>query len=83
MLKHIVNKERRIEFCQEGLRWFDIKRLGLEVKHGDNILTANDSRKVIPIPYIANKALGIQVPADNSNGNGGRFKFDKTEKLTE
>ena len=58
VFKRIMLDERRREFCEEGLRWFDIKRLGIEVEHvnlaGEKyVLKANDSRKVIQIPVSA------------------------------
>ncbi|KAA6324386.1 hypothetical protein EZS27_026283, partial [termite gut metagenome] len=65
MLKCIVDW-RRIEFMQEGLRWFDIKRFHLEVVHtfpytgGDPItLTADDPRRALQIPMEA-QAYGIE-----------------------
>ncbi|MGZ2369890.1 RagB/SusD family nutrient uptake outer membrane protein [Ancylomarina sp. YFZ004] len=58
LLYVVFADERRREFAEEGLRWFDIKRLKLEVAHtnlaGDKkILTADDARKVIQIPQAA------------------------------
>ncbi len=54
---------RRIETMFEGMRWFDIKRYGITVRHAyrgpmeDQIhhdsLTWNDPRRVIQIPYNA------------------------------
>ena len=46
---------RRIETIHEGLRWFDIKRYGIEVTHNisgssDDILTVDDPRRAIQIP---------------------------------
>ncbi|MBR1564963.1 MAG: RagB/SusD family nutrient uptake outer membrane protein [Paludibacteraceae bacterium] len=46
---------RRIETIHEGLRWFDIKRYGIEVRHKQGlnpemILTWNDPRRAIQIP---------------------------------
>lgn len=46
---------RRIETIFEGLRWFDIKRYGLEVTHyiggsEKDVLKWNDQRKAIQIP---------------------------------
>lgn len=63
MIKFIA-EERRKEFLYEGLRWFDIKRLELEINHvisTDNngeileevTLTGNDLRKAEQIPTAA------------------------------
>lgn len=52
---------RRIEFMQMGMRWFDVKRYGIEisrrtmttglaVKSVDDVLTLNDERRAIQIP---------------------------------
>lgn len=47
---------KRVEFVQEGLRWLDIKRWGIEVEHaigvdGDSdILTNDDLRRAIQLP---------------------------------
>ncbi|MDD7888204.1 RagB/SusD family nutrient uptake outer membrane protein [Flavivirga sp. 57AJ16] len=50
--------ERRKEFLAEGLRWFDIKRLSIEVRHvdvnGDEfVLGEEDLRKAVQIPETA------------------------------
>ena len=54
---------RRIETMFEGLRWFDIKRYGITVKHvyrgpqdydaTCDVLEWNDPRRVVQIPYNA------------------------------
>jgi starch-binding outer membrane protein, SusD/RagB family len=51
--------ERRREFINEGLRWYDVKRLGLTVEHrlsrgeaSASVLKANDLRKAIQIPRM-------------------------------
>lgn len=55
MLKCITDMRRK-EFCQEGMRWFDIKRFHLSVTHnvyGSNekkVLTGDDPRRVLQIP---------------------------------
>jgi len=45
---------RRVEFVQEGLRWFDNKRLGMKVIHMDDLtpmeLTKNDPRRELQLP---------------------------------
>ena len=58
MLKCITDLRRK-EFCQEGMRWFDVKRFHIPVTH--NIygssekmeLTADDARRVLQIPQSA------------------------------
>ncbi|OEK08987.1 hypothetical protein A8C32_13905 [Flavivirga aquatica] len=50
--------ERRKEFLHEGLRWFDVKRLGIEVTHVDVngnefVLGSEDLRKAIQLPEKA------------------------------
>ncbi|WP_143305912.1 RagB/SusD family nutrient uptake outer membrane protein [Chitinophaga vietnamensis] len=54
---------KRVEFLQEGLRWFDILRYKLPVTHIDNngaviTLSANDPRRVVQIPQSA-QAAGV------------------------
>ncbi len=54
----LLLKEKRKEFFQEGMRWFDIKRHQLAVVHKtaekkDIVLKADDLRKVLQIPSIA------------------------------
>ncbi len=67
--------ERRKEFLYEGLRWFDIKRLELEIYHvirsdsdgnviEDVTLTENDSRKAVQIP-ASPLANGIEANPRN------------------
>ncbi|GAA4234316.1 RagB/SusD family nutrient uptake outer membrane protein [Postechiella marina] len=58
--------ERRKEFLAEGLRWFDVKRLGIEITHidvnGDEfVLEEEDLRKAIQIP---SKALANGIEAN-------------------
>lgn len=66
-----ITAERRKEFLYEGLRWFDIKRLELEVHHviktdtnggvlEEVTLTGNDLRKAEQIPASA-IANGIEA----------------------
>lgn len=46
---------RRIETLHEGLRWYDIKRYGIEIAHNrdgleDDVLLKDDPRRAIQIP---------------------------------
>jgi starch-binding outer membrane protein, SusD/RagB family len=64
-LLQFVLHEREREFMHEGLRWFDLKRHNLEVKHdladGTIItLAPDDKRKVIQIPQTAIDVGGLQ-----------------------
>ncbi len=58
--------ERRKEFIAQGLRWFDIKRLGLPVDHvladGNSVieLEEDDLRKVLQIPTSAIDVGGLK-----------------------
>lgn len=58
MLKYITDIRRK-EFCQEGMRWFDVKRFYIPVVHnnydteGQIVLGKNDPRRRIQIPYTA------------------------------
>ncbi|MBC7851375.1 MAG: RagB/SusD family nutrient uptake outer membrane protein [Chitinophagaceae bacterium] len=57
--------ERRKEFMHEGLRWFDIKRYGIQVRHrledGSTItLEQDDLRKVLQIPQAAIDVGGLE-----------------------
>lgn len=65
ILRYLLFLERPKEFIHEGLRWFDIKRYGLEVTHsfpdGSEItLTSNDNRKALQIPEAAQKIGELQ-----------------------
>ena len=58
--------EKRKEFIIQGMRWFDIRRFELEVRHvlGDNasvvILRGDDRRKVLQIPESAIDVGGLR-----------------------
>jgi len=55
---------RRLETIHQGLRWFDIKRFGIEIRHKqgldpEQILTWDDHRRAIEIPSTVIEA-GMQ-----------------------
>ena len=54
-LIHCILHLRRIETIHEGLRWYDIKRYGIEISHNreglsPDILTKNDLRRAFQLP---------------------------------
>lgn len=60
-LLKLIYDQRRVEFLTEGLRWFDVKRLGIKVEHKldqfsntiDATLLPNDPRTALQIPLNA------------------------------
>ncbi len=65
VLSYIIFLERRKEFIMQGMRWFDIKRYGLEVTHdlanGSFItLESDDLRKILQIPQSAIDVGGLE-----------------------
>ncbi len=57
-LMNLYLLEKRKEYLQEGMRWFDIKRHNIAIEHitsdGETItLEANDLRKILQIPQNA------------------------------
>lgn len=64
-LRRFIRDERRKEFFHEGLRWFDIKRFNLPVRHDYpqgvfEILDGTDLRKVLQIPQAAIDVGGLE-----------------------
>jgi hypothetical protein len=64
-LLYIID-ERQKEFMHEGMRWFDIKRFGMEVSHvlddGSTIsLDEEDDRRVLQIPQAAIDVGGLEA----------------------
>jgi hypothetical protein len=82
-LKAIINI-RASEFCGEGQRWFDIKRMHMAITHkifpnSYITLTANDNRRVVPLPTDA--LAGIKLP-DPSNPTAGPNNIKTVRELT-
>lgn len=64
MIDAVLSTKRTV-FYNDGLRWFDIKRHNMLVRHrdvlgNDYFLTKEDNRKALQIPEAA-KSLGIQA----------------------
>ena len=80
---HCILHFRRIETMFEGMRWFDIKRYGITVKHAyrgpaedevhQDVLQWNDPRRVFQIPQNVVKAgypsTDRSVPSLNQTGS--------------
>ena len=52
---HAILYIRRVEFYMMGMRWFDVKRYGIEIEHVQGkdparILVWNDDRRAIQLP---------------------------------
>lgn len=64
---YAVLHARRVEGIHEGIRWLDIKRYGIAIRHGiydeaPITLEANDRRKAIQIPSQVLAAPGNMTP---------------------
>lgn len=64
-MQQYLEDERQKEFLHEGLRWFDIKRFNIRVKHdledGSEItLAKDDKRKLLQIPQSAIDVGGLE-----------------------
>lgn len=70
---------RRIETVHDGLRWFDIKRYGIEITHdisgqGKKTLPWNDERRAIQLPQDVIVAGIKENPRSTDNkGTSGSF----------
>jgi hypothetical protein len=67
LLKAILDF-KRVEFMQEGMRWFDLQRYAIPVTHTDNLgnvitsVSANDLRRVFQLPQSATLS-GLELNA--------------------
>lgn len=72
---------RRIETIHQGLRWFDIKRYGIEVRHkqgldAEKILAWDDIRRAIEIPATVIEAgMTPNMILNPKNANSTAQKF--------
>lgn len=73
MLRFILHA-RRIETICDGLRWFDIKRYGIEIEHNVNgtvdKLTWNDERRALQLPQDVIYAGVEKNPRAGSSATG-------------
>lgn len=59
---------KRVEFMQEGMRWFDLQRYAIPVTHTNNVgdvitsVTGNDPRRVFQLPQSATLS-GLELNA--------------------
>lgn len=75
---------RRLETIHEGMRWFDIKRFGIEVTHTQyisdedkghkHVLTWNDPRRAIQIPITVIQAGITANPRESASGSGSELQ---------
>lgn len=67
---------RRIETIHDGLRWFDIKRYGIEIVHdidkvGEVTLTWNDPRRAIQLPQdVITSGIEANPRVSDNKGSG-------------
>lgn len=66
---HCVLHFRRIETAHDGMRWFDLKRYGIEIQHKIGLssvetLKWNDDRRAIQLPQ---DVIGAGIPANPRN----------------
>lgn len=67
---HTILQLRQMEFFEEGLRWFDIRRFNLEVTRSSRNafyrpLRKNDPRQLLQLPQ---EALAVGLPANPREG---------------
>ena len=61
----VVLRERKLEFLGQGLRWYDIKRLGLKVEH--RLIRTDPKSAIILLPN--DKRTALQIPLQARVGN--------------
>ena len=81
-----LNELRRWETSFEGLRFFDLKRWGVEYKHVYNVtadettLTVNDPRRAIEVPWeVISAGLEPSRPQTSAYSNANLVLFDAKE----
>ena len=81
-----LNELRRWETSFEGLRFFDLKRWGIEYKHVYNVtadettLTVDDPRRAIEVPWeVISAGLESSRPQTSAYSNANLVLFDAKE----
>ncbi len=84
ILADMIKGERRREFIEEGMRWFDIKRYGISVVRANgNRLKEYDARKIVPIPKIARESLGLENSEPDEMANKKKLQLDDVPDFVE
>lgn len=65
LLQLVLLDEKRREFVEESIRWYDIKRHRIPIIHTDvngysDVLSADDPRKILQIPQVAIQFGGLE-----------------------
>ncbi len=81
-----LNELRRWETSFEGLRFFDLKRWGIEYKHVYNVhadettLTVDDPRRAIEVPWeVISAGMETSRPQTSAHANSNIVLFDAKE----
>ena len=79
-----LNEFRRFETMFEGLRFFDLKRWGVEWEHTVSVnadaLSANDARRAIEVPWeVISAGLESSRVVPSSSANSNQLVFDKED----
>ena len=69
-LIHCILHLRRVETLHDGLRWYDVKRYGIEISHNKDgmepeVLKMNDPRRAFQLPQDVINA-GLQPNPRNN-----------------
>ncbi len=81
-LIHCVLHFRRLQTIFDGLRWFDIKRFGIEIQHNigqstQDILRWDDPRRAIQIPQeVISAGFEPNIRYETPDGGSGLEKFE-------
>jgi len=86
-LLQVLLQARRLEFLQEGMRWFDIKRYGIEIYRREittslgkiartDSLLVRDPRRAIQIPFeVRSAGLTPNLRTEGLNVSGNEYQI--------